>query len=65
MKKRKGYSELEQPPNTLYFSKIQNPEEFPSDVKSYTIRPRWLMTFVLWVLRKLGFEVHDLRTTVP
>ena len=36
-------------------------DQWPDDVKSWKIRPRWLMTFVLWVLRKLGYEVHDLR----
>lgn len=45
---------------TVYLSRIDNPEDFP-DMRSYTIKPRWLMSAVLWVLKRLGFKVYDMR----
>ena len=46
--------------NKIYFSNIPDPHEFPK-TRAITIKPVWLLTAVLWVLRKLGFQVHDLR----
>lgn len=54
------YTVIENKPNKVYFSKIVGPDNL-RDFRSFTIKPRWLMSFVLFILRKLGFKVQDLR----
>lgn len=46
--------------NRIYFSKHNNPNEW-IDVKCITVKPKWLMSLVLWVLRRLGYVTYDLR----
>lgn len=47
-------------PNIVYFGVNSDPEKC-NGMRTYTIKPKWLMTFVLWVLIKMGMDVKDLR----